>query len=248
VQTSAETVPGLTQWQRVSNTFAAPTKTFEDIKRGNRSWWLPFLLFVVVGTCLWYAVSTKVGWDVVRDNGMRMAPKQMEQLNQLPPEQRERRMEIAATTQKIIWGVAPIGVLLMDLIAACVLLGTINFGFGGRATFTKVLAVVWYGGLPGLIKLVLGGIALFAGLAPESFLPGNPAGTNLGYYLSPVDTNKVLYGLATGIDITVIWSLVLTSIGLAIVAGTKRSTGYIAVFGWWIILLIFSTGMAAAFS
>jgi len=38
LQSAAEAAPGLSQWQRVSNTFSAPSKTFEDIKRGNKSW------------------------------------------------------------------------------------------------------------------------------------------------------------------------------------------------------------------
>ena len=37
VQPEVGTTTGLTQWQRVANTFTAPSKTFEDIKRGNRS-------------------------------------------------------------------------------------------------------------------------------------------------------------------------------------------------------------------
>jgi hypothetical protein len=36
--------------------------------------------------------------------------------------------------------------------------------------------------------------------------------------------------------------------GLAIVAGVKRTSGYIAVFGWWVIVLLFNVGIAAAFS
>jgi hypothetical protein len=42
--------------------------------------------------------------------------------------------------------------------------------------------------------------------------------------------------------------MVLTAIGVAVVAGTKRGAGYIAVFGWWAIMLMFSVGMAAMFS
>lgn len=240
-----EPAVGLTQWQRVANTFMAPSKTFEDIKKGNRSWWLPFLLFVVIGTGLWATVSSQVTWENVRDNALRMAPKQAERLNALPPEQRERQLEIAAISQKWIWAAAPVGVLIMDLIAAGVLLGTINFVLGGRATFGSVLAVIWYGGLPGLIKLILGGVGLFAGVAPESFLPANPAGTNVGYFLPPLDTNMFLYTLTTGLDAIVIWSLVLTSIGLATVAGTKRSSGFIAVFGWWTLMLLISSAVAA---
>ena len=33
--------------------------------------------------------------------------------------------------------------------------------------------------------------------------------------------------------------------GIAIVAGVKRSSGYIAVFGWWAIIVLFGVGYAA---
>ena len=79
-------------------------------------------------------------------------------------------------------------------------------------------------------------------------MPGNPAGTNLGFYLMPPDVPMALWTVYTALDITIIWTLVLFSIGLAKVAGTKPSSGYIAVFGWWIIGILFQVGMAAAMS
>ena len=251
VQPVAETVPaggGLTQWQRVAYIFSAPSKTFEDIKRGNKSWWLPLILFIVVGTVLWGSATTKVGWRQVEENGLRLAPKQAERLQELPANQVEAQMKIGAIVQEVIWILAPVGVLLLNLIASGILLGTINFGFGGRATFGQVLAVSWYAGLPGLIKLVLGAIGLWVGLAPESFLPGNPAGTNLGYFLSPTDMSLVLWTLLTALDVTFIWTLVLFAKGLAKVAGTKPATGYYAVFGWWILSLLIQAGTTALFS
>lgn len=248
VQPVAVQAPGLSQWQRVADTFTAPSKTFEDIKRGNQSWWLPFVLFIVIGTALWGVVGAKVGWDTVFENNLRMSPKTAERMESLPADQQLQQKRIGVMSQRIIWAIAPAGVLVMDLLAAAVLLGTINFGFGGKASFGQVLAVVWYAGLPGLIKLLIGMLGLFAGVAPESFMPGNPAGTNIGYYLAPAETNKVLYALAMGIDPITIWSLVLTAIGLAIVAGKPRSAGYLAVFGWWVVMLLVSVGFTAAFS
>ncbi|MGA3334692.1 MAG: YIP1 family protein [Terracidiphilus sp.] len=251
VQPAAESAPagvGLTQWQRVANTFAAPSKTFEDIKRGNRSWWLPFVLFIVVGTALWGAVTVKVGWPQVVENGLRMAPKQAERLQQLPPAQQETQAKISAISQEVIWGLGPVWVLLFNLIAAGILVGTINFGFGGKATFGQVLSVSWYAGLPGLIKLAMGIIGLFVGVAPESFLPGNPAGTNIGYYFSPTEMPMMLWGLLVALDVTFIWTLTLFSKGLAKVAGTKESSGYIAVFGWWVLYTLVTTGVGALFS
>jgi hypothetical protein len=251
IQPVAEAAPGgagLSQWQRVANTFAAPSKTFEDIKRGNKSWWLPLVLFIVVGSALWGSVTARVGWPTVVENGLRMAPTQAERLQQLPPAQQEAQARVGAIIQEVLWALGPAWVLLFNVIAAGILLGTINFGFGGKATFGQVLAVSWYAGLPGLIKLALGAIGLWVGIAPESFLPGNPAGTNAAYYLNPADMSMVLWTVLAALDITFIWTLVLFSKGLAKVAGTKPSSGYIAVFGWWILLMFVQVGFTAAFN
>jgi len=42
--------------------------------------------------------------------------------------------------------------------------------------------------------------------------------------------------------------MILMGMGLAIVAGVKRTSGYIAVFGWWAIVVLVGVGFAAAFS
>ena len=189
-----------------------------------------------------------MGWPQVFENGLRIAPKQAEALQSLPPEQQQKRKEGGAVGQQIVWAFAPAGVLLFNVIAAGVLLGTINFGFGGKAKFSEVLAVSWYAGLPGLIKLTLGAVALWAGMLPESFLPGNPAGTNIGYWFSPTEIPMALWALFTALDVTFIWTLVLFSKGLAKVAGTKPSMGYFAVFGWWILLTLIQVGVSAAMS
>jgi len=59
------------------------------------------------------------------------------------------------------------------------------------------------------------------------------------------ETNHAVYALATSLDIVTIWCMILMSIGLATVAGVKRSSGYIAVFGWWAIIVLISVGFAA---
>jgi len=244
----AAEAPGLTQWQRIAYTFTAPSKTFADIKRGNKSWWLPFVLFIVVGSALWGTVTVKVGWPQVVENGLRFAPKQAERLQSLPQAQQEAQAKVGAIIQEVLWALGPAWVLLFNVIAAGVLLATINFGFGGRAKFSEVLAVSWYAGLPGLIKLALGAISLWVGVAAESFLPGDPAGTNAAYFMNPTETGMVLWTLLAGLDFTFIWTLVLFGGGLARVAGTKPSSGYIAVFGWWVLYLLVQIGMTAAFN
>ena len=80
---------GLSQWQRVANTFIAPAKTFEDIKRGNKSWWMPFVVMAVVSYLFFAAVFVNIGMQKVVDNQIKLDPKTEERLAQVPAEQRE---------------------------------------------------------------------------------------------------------------------------------------------------------------
>jgi hypothetical protein len=41
--------------------------------------------------------------------------------------------------------------------------------------------------------------------------------------------------------------MILMGIGIATVAGVKRSSGYITVFGWWALFVLIGVGWAAAF-
>ncbi len=65
--------PGLSQWQRVADTFVAPQKTFDDIKRGNRSWWLPWIISALFTYVLFGAIVQKIGIQQVVDNQIRMS-------------------------------------------------------------------------------------------------------------------------------------------------------------------------------
>ena len=59
--------PGLSQVERVVDTFVAPSKTFTDILR-DTSWWLPFLLAVVVSIGVTYTIDRQVGFGRVVEN------------------------------------------------------------------------------------------------------------------------------------------------------------------------------------
>lgn len=247
VQPASEVTPGLTQWQRVIDVFTAPSKTFNDIKRGNKSWWLPFILTALCGAFLWFAIYSQVSWKTVYENQQKLAPEFAKRMmDQMPPEQRAAAEARGPRTQAITWALSPLGLLIYDLLLALILWPTINFGFGGKASYGSILAVIIYAGLvlwP--IRLILGGVALFAGAAPDGFNIGNPAPTNIAAFLNQADTSKALYGLLSAIDIPTIWCLIVASIGVAIVAGVKRTSGYIAVFGWWILVTLVFVGFAA---
>ena len=242
IQPEASTKP-LSQAERVVDTFIAPSKTFTDILRSS-SWWLPWLIGAVVSLGLAMAIQQKIGWDKVYDNMLHQNATQMHRMEQLQPDQLARAKQMGATFTKIGFWASPALALLFVLVIAAVLLGTVNFGFGGRARFSQVFAVVMYGGLPLSIKALLGIVAIYAGVDPDSFNLNNYVGTNIGYYLSP-DVPKVLMAFATSLDLFTIWMVVLLTIGCAITGRISRGKAAGAVFGWWILTILFRVGAAA---
>ena len=78
----AETKP-LTEMERVVDTFVAPSKTFTDIRR-NASWWVPWLLMSIFGLAMVFVVDKKLGMETAYENQLRMSPKQMDKIDQLP--------------------------------------------------------------------------------------------------------------------------------------------------------------------
>jgi hypothetical protein len=245
VAASAPKGAGLSQWQRVTNTFTAPSKTFEDIKRGNKSWWLPYVIFVVFGYALFAAVSYKIGMQQVVDNQIHLDPKAEERMAQAPPEQREKIGKFSLYVTEGVFIANPVLLLVYAAVISFVLWGTINFVFGGKAKFASIFTVWFFAGLPGIVKVLLGIVVIFAGADPESFNIKNYAPTNAAAFLNPLDTNKALYALASSLDAVTIWTLVLLGMGTAIVAGVKRTSGYITVFGWWAIIVLIGVGFAA---
>lgn len=249
VQLPGEAVARLTEFERVTNTFTAPSKTFDDIKRGNKSWWMPFIIIALVGYIFFAAIYSKVGMQTVVDNQIKLDPKAEERLAQVPPEQRETQLRISVYVTEGIFIANPLFVLGGLAVMSLVLLGTINFVFGGKATYGGIFTVWMFASLPAIIKTLLGTLVLYLA-PPEQFNIKNFAPTNLAAFIFPnaAEANKALYSLTSSLDVITIWTLVLLSIGVATVAGVKRNSGYIAVFGWWAIIVLISVGWAAAFS
>ena len=116
---------------------------------------------------------------------------------------------------------------------------------GADVSFKVALAIVIYSALPLLVKTLLALLSVLAGMSPDSFTFQNPVATNPGYFMNPAD-DVFLYSVVSGIDIFMIWTLVLTAIGFTCVSRVKRGTAYAIVFGWWAVFSLLGAGLAAA--
>jgi hypothetical protein len=237
--------PGLSQVERVVDTFVAPTKTFTDILR-NQSWWLPFLLTVVISLGVTFAVGHQVGWERVVETQIQTSPKQQDALASLTPEQRAGRVHgMAVGYRYTSYGFALL-ILLFAAIASLGLWATFNFALGAQTTFGQMFCLWMYCSLPKLLIGLVTILTLFFGGNAEGFDLKNPVGTNLGYYFP--DAGAGLKAALGFFDVIGIWSMVLLIIGTAIVAKVSRGKAAAVIVGWWLLILIISAAAAAAFN
>jgi hypothetical protein len=104
-----------------------------------------------------------------------------------------------------------------------------------------------FASLPLIIKSLLAMLSVGVGASADSFTFQNPIASNPGYFINPAES-RWLYSFGTALDIFMIWTLVLTAIGFSSVSKVKRSTSLYIVFGWYVIFVLATTGLGAAFS
>jgi hypothetical protein len=232
--------PGLSEVERVVDTFVAPSKTFADIGRSAK-WWsflTPFLLIALFSVGSAYVVGRQVGWVQVAQNRINHSPNTQDRLNQLTPEAQAAQMATTAKITMYSTYLIPVILLIILGIYALLLWAGFNFGLGARTTFGQVWTVTWYASLPYLLTSVVGMLTLLFGANVDSYDLQNPVGTNPGYYMP--DASPVLRAALTQVDLIHLWSVVLTIIGMSIVA--KKSIGASAA----IVMLLWFLGVGLA--
>ena len=236
---------GLSEVERVVNTFVAPSKTFTDILR-SASWWLPFLILLVVTFADAWVIERQVGFTRVSENQIHLSPKQEEQFNQLPEDQKAARLALSAKITRYTTYGSFVFVLIFVAIASLLYWASFNFGFGARTTFKQMFAIHMYAGLPRLLVGLLTMVTLWFGSNQESFDIRNPVGTNLGYYFP--DAAPWLKVFLSFFDIIGLWTLVLLILGTSIVAKVSKGKAAAVIVGWWLVGMIVLVGITAATS
>ncbi len=246
MQPAPNTQAGLSEPARIINTFIAPSKTMADIRR-NASWWAPLLLLAAFAILFTYSVDKKIGWEQVIQNEIAKNPKAQERMEQMPPEQREKGLQLQVTISRYSGYASPVIILITALVVAAVLLATFNFGFGAEVKFGQALAIVIYGWLVSIVGTILAIISMFAGADPEGFQIRNPVATNPAYFMNPTG-NKFLYGVASMFDVIAIWMIFVMAVGFSENSKVKKGTAFAVIFVWFALIKLGGAAVAAVFS
>ena len=231
-----EVQPGLSEPARLANTLFAPSKTFTDIRR-NASWWAPWLLLSIASICFMQTVSAKIGYEQVVRNQIAHSSR-ADRFDQLSAEQKTQQINVSTGIMKVLGWATPVSMLIATVIVAGVLLALFNFGLGAEVTFRQSMAIVLYSWIPTIFSTILGIVSIVVGAANDSFKEGfnvsNPVATNPAYFMDPTK-NRFLYGMVSGLDVFVIWMIILLGIGYASVSKVKKGTAISAVAGVYIV-------------
>ncbi len=233
-------------FERVLLTFTAPSRAFARLGSGA-SWWLPYLLIVVIGFGFITTIGSKVGWETVARNNLANSPKQQARLDLVPTAQQAQQIAVIARITRITAYVVPaISPLLVGAVVAALLMATLNFGMGGSARFGPLFAVYLFAALPQALKALAGTATLFSGLSGEAFQINNPVGSNPAFYLQGSGAPLWAMSLLTWADVFLIWQLAILIIGCSVVASVTRGKAAVAVLGWSAIAALVGAAMTLA--
>jgi hypothetical protein len=207
---------------------------------------VPWLLMSIFGLALVFVVDKKLGMETAYENQLKLSPKQMDKIDQLPPDQKATQMRIGATVTRYISYAWPLMTIVFVGVIAGVLMATFNFGFGAEVKFKQALAIGMYASLPSIVKVLIAMGVVGMGAA-EGFTFQNMVASNLGGLVDPTSSH-FLYSVLTAIDAFTIWTLILTGIGYSCVTRVKRGTCMAVVFGWWAVVTLAGAGFGALFA
>jgi hypothetical protein len=227
---------------RLAGVFIEPGDTFADIVRRPDFVW-PLVVGVVSVVTLAETMLAKIGMERIIRNSL----EQGGQAARMSPEQLDQAVSQGATVGSIF---AHIGGLLGPpiylLIVAAIGLAILNSFFGSELKFKTVFSVTCYSNLVAVLGVLMSlAVILFGDV--ERFNPQNPAPTNIGFFLNPLETSKPLLALTSSYDVFTIWFLALLGVGLSEASGrkVKALSIFLVYFGLWSVWVLGKVGFAA---
>lgn len=242
-QPATSVEPKLSEPARLFNIFAAPTKTFADVKRRG-GWWAPWLLVGLVTMAALLTLGQKVGYEHLTRQSIERSSR-AQQFDSQTPEQQARAISIRAKATQISFYVIPVFTLIFGLITAAILMAVFNFGFDAQVPFSRAMGIIFYSYLPGVIAGILALVAVMANSDPENINPRNMVATNPGYFMDPATSSKFAYIFLSGIDVFVIWTIILLGIGFSVNSNNKKLSRGTAIGTVAVLFLVYKLATAA---
>jgi hypothetical protein len=240
VQPVAPAAPAKSTWQRIIGVFFSPGETFEDIVRRPDILW-PLIILTLVGFITTVLVMPHLDFDAVVAQQTEMMQKQGKQMSDADV---ERMGRITKAMAKVAGYIGPLFIIVGYLLIALVLWGAFRL-MGGEGDFKQSLSTTLYSFFP---RMVLGGIIgtvviMMRGMVDPtqaaSVMMTNPA------FLVDMKAQPILFALLTSLDIFMLWTIVLLTIGFSKVSRLSKGKSAAIIVSLWIVTVAIKLGFAA---
>jgi hypothetical protein len=238
-QSEVDTVPPQSFWSRWAGIYFSPGETLADVVR-KPDFILPLVVSIVSALVITETMLAKIGIERIIRNSIEQSGRQMS------AEQMEQAVQQGGAIGLVMAHVgAFLGPPFVLALIAALGLGIVNVIYGGEINFKTAFSVSAYVNLVNVLGVVMAVPMILLG-DPERFNPQNPAPTNLGFFLNPLETSKSLMAFAGSLDIFSFWTIALLAIGFS--AATQGKTRPFAIgivfFGLWLIYVLAKVGLA----
>ena len=215
----------------LAGVFYRPQRTFASIAQRPSTWWIPFGFVLIVFYLIFFGTVARTDFQQLRQKALKHPTQQSWQLQNMPAAQLAMAEQGIKRIKQFGWLGGPLLILLYFGMEAAVLLAVLHYGFHAQALLRQVFAVAWYASLPGLILMLPFALKPYLGGTISAFW--SLGWLSLGHYLHAGAKVNLLYSIVGGINVFDVWSILLATIGLAVVTGTRRIHALVAALVWW---------------
>jgi hypothetical protein len=184
-------------------------------------------------------LSTESGQEAMLDQQVR----QYEQwTGSIPDRQYQEYERLAPYNRYIVSGATLVGGPLMSFAIAGIVFGVFNAALGGNASYKQVLSILATAGAVQLLQAVF--------TLPLNYLRGSmSSATNLGVFAQGfLDDTSFISRFFGMIDVFIVWSLIVSAIGLGVLYRRRTSPIFWSLMGVYIFIAIGIAGLMSVTS
>jgi len=186
----------------------------------NSGAWFPLLVLALAGAAAHYPMLSRLGATGLIDTRLQQTPSGLSSLKVL---------SFIASQYA-----APLLLPITALVAGLFLSSCLILVLDARLKRRQVVAVTAWAFLPLAFEQILEGAFRWFRLNPDAN-PFNPLASNLGFFLDPTGVSPFWYGLASGVDVFSLWTIVLAALALGALGHKPASSVFPAVILVWIV-------------
>ena len=210
---------------KMMDIFFSPGKVFTSL-REKPDWLKPFVVILLV-----IAIVSVLSFVLSRDTIIAQQEEMMRERG-LTDEQIEQAQSITGSPViMVVSGISGAFFTAIVLVLFTLILFLLVPLFRGKAQFPVILSVVCYAGLITALGAILR--LILVGITKSPF-----ANFSLAAFASSMPRTSFPFRLLMGVDLFIIWEMILVSMGIHITSEIKKENTYILVFIIWAVSLV----------